>query len=348
LLLYPGNWRPYLVELGDERHPVVFINHPTKQARSYLGYGTMDSLVTVSTDCSVGSHSWLPYDKTVPNYFYLEKDAAINTKLGRKLGGPFSRSLRLKPELFAVTPDARFIVYGGSWDSSLKVYSLSRGKVVGTSIRHTAPVTSVGMDEGGYFCISGSQDTTAIVWELNINQDTASPRSVQVLYGHELAVTVACVSMCLDLAVTGSRDGSVNIHSVKEGQYMRTLKPRDVDVNYAIDMLTLSYQGHVIYTGHTSETHSLHVYTLNGRHLASTTISHRVTGLVSSGDHILTGDENGDLTLLDLFTLQELKLLHLQLPVQTLALTRGNTHILAPLRDGKLIVVGLSGLPEYS
>ena len=30
----------------------------------------------------------------------------------------------------------------------------------------------------------------------------------------------------------------------------------------------------------------------------------RVTGLASSDDYILTGDENGDLNLLDLFTLQ--------------------------------------------
>ena len=30
--------------------------------------------------------------------------------------------------------------------------------------------------------------------------------------------------------------------------------------------------------GHTSETHSVHVYTLNGRHLASADIQHRVTG----------------------------------------------------------------------
>ena len=168
LLKYPTHWRPYLVELGEERQPVIFINHPNKQVtipaagsmycweakhfrrlplrsvclfnlffktkphrfrshvfqfsshffhlytrydismhyfasiltvsdkkakhgnmliilliqpRSYLGYGTTDSLVTVSTDCSLGSHAWLPYDKAVPNYFYLEKDATINTKV---------------------------------------------------------------------------------------------------------------------------------------------------------------------------------------------------------------------------------------------------------------------------
>ena len=48
---------------------------------------------------------------------------------------------------------------------------------------------------------------------------------VQVLYGHELAVTCVGLSVCLDLAVTGSRDGTVNLHSVREGQYLRTIRP---------------------------------------------------------------------------------------------------------------------------
>ena len=68
--------------------------------------------------------------------------------------------------------------------------------------------------------------------------------------------------------------------------------------------------------------------------------------MLCSGDCVLSGDENGDLVLRDLFTLSTLTSVPLQTPVTTLALTMANTHILAPLRDGKLIVVGLSGLPE--
>ena len=47
-------------------------------------------------------------------------------------------------------------------------------------LRHTDLVTCIGMDEGGNHCISGSQDTTAIIWELNPTQDTCTPRSIQV------------------------------------------------------------------------------------------------------------------------------------------------------------------------
>ena len=64
-------------------------------------------------------------------------------------------------------------------------------------------------------------------------------------------------------------------------------------------------------------------------------------GLLSCHDYLLYGDENGDLSLRDLYTMNEITSLPLQLPIQTISLTQANTHILAPLRDGKVIVIGL-------
>ena len=45
-----------------------------------------------------------------------------NVKLRRKLPGPFIRNVILKSKVFAVTPDAKFIIYGGAWDASVRVY----------------------------------------------------------------------------------------------------------------------------------------------------------------------------------------------------------------------------------
>ena len=64
----------------------------------------------------------------------------------------------------------------------------------------------------------------------------------------------------------------------------------------------------------------------------SETTSHRITGLISSDDQVLCGDENGDLVLRDLYSLAVLTTLPLQLLIQTLALTENKSHILAPLR----------------
>ena len=50
-------------------------------------------------------------------------------------------------------------------------------------------------------------------------------RPVQVLAGHDKSVKCVALSAELDMAVSGSEDGTVNIYSIKEGQFMRFLKP---------------------------------------------------------------------------------------------------------------------------
>ena len=62
--------------------------------------------------------------------------------------------------------------------------------------------------------VSGSTDTTSIVWELG----DSSLRPMSVLCGHSQPVTSVTLSYCLDLAVTASKDGTVNVHSIREGK----------------------------------------------------------------------------------------------------------------------------------
>ena len=80
--------------------------------------------------------------------------------------------------------------------------------------------------------------------------------------------------------------------------------------------MALSSQGHVVFSGHNAEQHSVHAFSMSGRHLASTTAQHRLTGLLAEDCGLLCGDENGDLILRDQLTLQPLTSLPLQLPIQ--------------------------------
>ena len=184
VLLYPSHWRPYCVDLGNDRNPVVFIHHPQHQAKSLLQYGAADSLISVSSDGTVGHHNWLPYDRNLTNHFYFEKDPSW-AKTKRKLPGPFLRNIVLRSSVFCVSSDARLIVYGGSWDCSVRVFSLVKMREVGSSVRHTDLVTCLSMDQdsggaGAGHLISGSGDNTAVVWELTSSDTTgASLRCVQ-------------------------------------------------------------------------------------------------------------------------------------------------------------------------
>jgi WD40 repeat protein len=90
-------------------------------------------------------------------------------------------------------------------------------------------VTCVAIDFCGSFVISGSLDTTCAIWQVQQEFGVSTviePTPLHVLYGHTLGVTCVDISIELDLAVSGSLDGTVNIHNVRSGQYLKTLNLR--------------------------------------------------------------------------------------------------------------------------
>lgn len=166
-----------------------------------------------------------------------------------------------------VSNDGRLLFSGGHWDCSLRVTQLAKGKLVGRICRHIGAcgaiaaihskvalfvfnhfsmsfessvladvVTCLALDLCGIYLISGSRDTSCIVWQVvqQVNFSSVfvslcrgarfpddlsaflclvqggfssglSPRPVQVLCGHDQEVTCVAISTELDMAVSGSK-----------------------------------------------------------------------------------------------------------------------------------------------
>jgi WD domain, G-beta repeat. len=79
-------------------------------------------------------------------------------------------------------------------------------------------VTCVALDQCGSFLITGSRDTTCVVWDVSHLGTSSSsvvhmtPRPVQTLYGHDKAVTCVGIMTELDMAVSGSLVSGEAIH----------------------------------------------------------------------------------------------------------------------------------------
>ncbi|KAG9471909.1 hypothetical protein GDO78_022334 [Eleutherodactylus coqui] len=147
--------------------PLVQAVVPKNQAHSFMTQGSPDVLVTVSANGLLGTHGWLPYDKNFSNYFSFTKDPTVsNTKTHRFLSGPFALGAELSSRILVVSHDAKLLLSGGHWDNSLRVTSLSRGKVISHITRHIDVVTCLALDLCGIYLISGSRDTTCIIWEV--------------------------------------------------------------------------------------------------------------------------------------------------------------------------------------
>ncbi|XP_053679026.1 neurobeachin-like protein 1 [Anopheles nili] len=362
-------------ELSTDKDPVVYLSTPKSPPRSFL-QTSPDMLITVTKSGILGCHSWMSFDKE--RGFLLEIDATtLNLKNRKKLIGPFHPSVTLSSKLFAVSVDAKYIYAGGIWDNSVRVFNMARGKVVASAINHFDVVTCIAIDNCGSYLVTGSKDCTCVIWSLNtgntagqttgsnlqpntaaLNQNLAgnvvgsanvvhltnnlTPKPVHTLYGHDDSVSCVAIMTELDLVVSGSLDGTVNVHTIKNGQFVRTINPIGcTGCRIEVSFITLSYQGHIAFSALDDTSHSVHVFSINGVSLGSKYVSGRVTGLTSASDYLVVSDDAGDVTMSRLYGLKPIFDIPLHVPTQTIVGAVGNTHLLAPLRDGSLGVIGI-------
>lgn len=83
----------------------------------------------------------------------------------------------------------------------------------------------VASDLGKHWLVSGSRDCTVIVWELLPERDgePVNPNPEKILYGHDDCVNCVSLHCEQDLIVSGSDDGTVILHSLRDGQYLRSI-----------------------------------------------------------------------------------------------------------------------------
>lgn len=312
--------------------------------------------MTVSANGLLGTHNWLPYDRNINNYFSFSKDPTIgNPKMQRLLSGPWVPGSGVSGQALAVAPDGKLLFSGGHWDGSLRVTALPRGKLLNQFSCHLDVVTCLALDTCGIYLISGSRDTTCMVWRL-LQQGGLSiglaPKPVQVLYGHEAAVSCVAISTELDMAVSGSEDGTVIIHTVRRGQFVAALQPPGAALPGPVSHLALGSEGQIVVQSSTRErpgaqvTHTLYSYSVNGKLQASLPLAEQPTALAVTEDFVLLGTAQCTLHILHLNKLlPAAPPLPMKVPIRSVAVTKERSHVLVGLEDGKLIVVG-AGQPS--
>ena len=165
--------------------------------------------------------------------------------------------------------------------------------MISSIIHHTDIITCLTLDSTGYILVTGSRDTTCVIWNLTLgeNQNLVNPNEQEIkslllptvtLYGHTSAVTCVSISTELDVVVSGSLDGTCNIHTVEHGIYIRTLRPMgDPIVN-----LQISTERHILIQTEKDETY-LFLYSINGGLILKKKLDYRVVDMLLSAEHIV-------------------------------------------------------------
>lgn len=182
---------------------------------------------------------------------------------------------------------------GGHVDNSVKLVSPDGAKTLESAYGHCSPVTCLALSPDSNYLVTGSRDTTVILWKVhrlsrsssNLDPSTSSgtPNSnsssnlrnllndrsrrrrlegpIHVLRGHRKEIVCCYVSSDLGVVVSCSPSSDVLLHSTKSGRLIKRLK--DIEAH----AVCLSSEGVILTWNKTQST--LQTFTLNGVPIAS-------------------------------------------------------------------------------
>lgn len=330
--------------------PLIFIGGP-----EVSNAGFTDRIVTIDSRRFPASHQWIPVPSTNGLPFTFELDPYMEIR--KAVGIPISRDISNSPYCFHLL-GGKTVISCGHWDNSIRLTLLDSSKLIQTLIVHQDIVTCLSL-AGDKILVTCSKDTTVMVWELiqvrgNFKiQETPK----HVLYGHDDEVTNFCFTffvffilfffhfckvMCivveaeLDVVVSGSKDGSCIIHTLRSGKYVRSIfHPKRAEIR----MVAISSLGHIVFYSPSDLT--LYVFSVNGKFLCSTDLTERigVLKITRDAEYLITGSEKGILTFRKLHNLQIVYRLTLEAPICSLYLTPEEQHLFVGLQDGKMALI---------
>ncbi|XP_057754842.1 BEACH domain-containing protein C2 [Arachis stenosperma] len=210
----------------------------------------------------------------------------------------FSASGIRSHAIVSITCDKE-IITGGHADNSIRLISSDSAKTLETAYSHCAPVTCVSLSPDSNYLVTGSRDTTVLLWRIHrvlvsnpgvISEHsprTGKPSStssgsssiltekdrrhriegpIHVLRGHRSEILSCCVNSDIGIVVSCSHSSGVLLHSVRRGRLMRRLDGVQAHV------VCLSSEG-IVMTWNESQ-HTLSTFTLNGAPIANTQLSY--------------------------------------------------------------------------
>ncbi|KAK3423455.1 hypothetical protein EUGRSUZ_F00430 [Eucalyptus grandis] len=280
----------------------------------------------------------------------------------RKIGSPLSETCEFGAQCFATlqTPTENFLISCGNWENSFQLISLTDGRLVQNIRHHKDVVSCVAVASDGSVLATGSYDTTVMVWEVyRVKTPERRLRNLQaeihrkdyvvvetpfhILCGHDDIITCLYISMELDIVISGSKDGTCIFHTLREGRYVRSLCHPS---GSALSKLVASRHGRIVL--YADDDLSLHLYSINGKHLASSESNGRLNSveLSSCGEFLVCSGDQGQIVVRSMNTLEVVQRYNGVGKIITSLVVTPEECFLAGTKDGSLLVYSIDN-PQH-
>ena len=378
----------YFVELSS-CDPVTALLVPSRgdSLAEWMKSGLAMKLVTLSDRGLAATHDWLPQTSSKGRPFTLDADLAVRRFDRHRVGdGLLDLGRKITSRLCALTPDNSCILMAGFWDCTVKVLkvvstNLTRAVVVHSCAALRDIATCLAIDVDGSTVVVGYRDGTCSVFNLTRAGDlhpTGEARSPTTpttptratgsgrrlgqhklegpaftLYGHSAEVTQVVTRTEVDMILTASRDGTVNMHTIRQPKFVRAIRPAPPDSvdetvgGGAVEMVTATPKGDVFVTYSTwkdgaKRRHGLHAFSINGKLLAVDYNCGVLTEMVPtpSGKYFITAKRKGLVCVRLAHTLEVVQTMTTNKnSIRSMVVSSNESHLFLGLADGKLVIV---------
>ncbi|OUZ99745.1 BEACH domain [Macleaya cordata] len=355
-------------------HPLYFapgsinltsiISNTTHPPSAVLFIGILDSnIILVSQGLTMSVKMWLTTQLQSGGNFTFSGSQDPFFGIGsdvlspRKIGSPLADNVVLGSQCFATMqiPSENFLISCGNWENSFQVISLNDGRVVQSIRQHKDVVSCIAVTSDGSILATGSYDTTVMVWEVFRvratekkvrNTQTEMPRKdyvivespFHILCGHDDIITCLFVSLELDIVISGSKDGTCVFHTLREGRYVRSLRHPS---GSPLTKLVASQHGRIVF--YAEDDLSLHMYSINGKHISSSESNGRLNciELSTCGEFLVCAGDQGQIVVRSMNSLDIVRRYDGVGKIITSLTVTPEECFLAGTKDGSLLVYSI-------
>lgn len=339
------------------------VSNTSQSSSAILYVGLMDSnVILVNEGLNLSVKTWVSTQVQSGGNFTFSGSQDHFFGVGsemlspRKIGIPVPEHVELGEQCFATmqAPSENFLISCGNWENSFQVISLSDGRMVQSIRQHKDVVSCIAVTSDGSILATGSYDTTVMVWEVFRgktekrirNSQSELPRKnyviietpCHILCGHDDIITCLHVSHELDIIISGSKDGTCVFHTLREGRYVRSIRHPS---GSPISKLVVSQHGQIVI--YADDDLSLHLYSINGKHLATSESNGRLNTIQLSrcGEFLVAAGDQGQIVVRSINTLEVVKKYQGVGKVLTSLTVTPEECFLAGTKDGSLLVYSI-------
>jgi len=259
--------------------------------------------------------------------------------------GTYTQNPHSCRDRFVAILSQKLLFSTGHWDNSLRVsYLYSTWSALYRVRSHKKRVTCVVLDSATMTLVSGSADCTLMVWKLAEEKASGDMGQIRlealqaphlILRGHDAEITCLAVSSNFDIVVSGARCGTVLLHTLRQGKYVRALEQPTTHATSA-DMVLISNTSQIVVFSCLSR--SLLLYDINGRLLIEAPAAEHTNDMIVNADASFLLCGGSGITIRLLHNLQIVFKMDVGSEVTSLALTHDDRILFVGLKSGHMLL----------